>query len=186
MSSALLYQPEAKPDQCLVNRPVQSPKILCIDDDPAICRSLQIQLQNYAVQVFTASFGSHGYWEALVHQPDVIITDLRMPQGSGDYVVECLKRNPRTRDIPIIVLTGRRDPALERYLRGLGIAKYLVKPVPFDELQSELRRFIPLPSQNDDELDENRGQKSDRNFDQHLNQDADGNVDPDEKPPAAA
>jgi len=152
MSSAMLRQPQSQSDQCPANRSVQPPKILCIDDDPAICRSLRIQLQNYAVQVFTASFGSHGYWEALVHQPDVIITDLRMPQGSGDYVVECLKHNPATRDIPIVVLTGRRDPALQRYLRGLGIAQYLVKPVSFEELHSELRRFIALlPCQ--DEID---------------------------------
>jgi DNA-binding response OmpR family regulator len=154
MSSAMRCQPQAESDGRSTTRFVPEPKILCIDDDPAICRSLQIQLQNYAVRVFTASFGSHGYWEALVHRPDIIITDLRMPQGSGDYVVECLKRNAATRNIPVIVLTGRRDPALQRYLRGLGIAQYLVKPCTFDELQAELRRFITLLPRQDQEQDE--------------------------------
>jgi CheY-like chemotaxis protein len=153
MSSALLSGPQAASEICSAKSLARLPKILCIDDDPAICRSLQIQLQNYAVQVFTSSFGSQGYWEALVHQPDVIITDLRMPQGSGEYVVECLKRNPGTRDIPIIVLTGRRDQGLQRYLRGLGIAQYLVKPLAFEDLRTELRRFITLLPRNVDDLD---------------------------------
>lgn len=154
MSSVLLTESLAASDNDRVNSSVHLPRILCIDDDPAICRSLQIQLQNYAAEVFTASFGSHGYWEALVHRPDVIITDLRMPQGSGDYVIECLNRNRVTRDIPVIVLTGRRDQTLQRYLRGLGIAQYLVKPVSFDELRSELQRFIKLLPREDDNLAE--------------------------------
>lgn len=89
----------------------KKPVVLCIDDDPDICQCLQIQLEHLGLEVQTAHFGTHGYWDALVRRPDVIITDLRMPQGSGDYVIELLKRNPKTRNIPIIVLTGRRDPS---------------------------------------------------------------------------
>jgi DNA-binding response OmpR family regulator len=140
----MMYDPRATIDDVGENQSPPSPKILCIDDDPDLCRTLKIRLQNYAVEVFTSSFGSQGYWEALVQQPDMVITDLRMPQGSGDYVVECLKRNPSTRHIPIIVLTGRRDPALQSYLQGLGVARYLVKPVPFDELLCVLQGHISL------------------------------------------
>ena len=120
------------------------PKILCIDDDPAVGRFIQIHLSKYRVEVLDARYGTHGYWEAMVHRPDVIITDLRMPQGSGDYVVECLKRNMTTRNIPVIVLTGRRDPALQRYLQALGIARYFLKPLPFSELYEELQRHVRL------------------------------------------
>jgi CheY-like chemotaxis protein len=83
----------------------------------------------------------------MLHHPDVIITDMRMPQGSGDYVIECLKRNQATRDIPIIVLTGRRDPVLQRYLCSLGVAQYLIKPVQFPVLCAELERHIALEPQ---------------------------------------
>jgi response regulator RpfG family c-di-GMP phosphodiesterase len=144
MSSAAICKPPVQPSSGPETPSTAWPRILCIDDDPDLCRVLKIQLQNYAVEVFTASFGSQGYWEALVHQPDIIITDLHMPQGSGDYVVECLKRNPNTCRIPVIVLTGRRDQALQSYLQGLGIVQYLVKPVPFDELCRELHRHISL------------------------------------------
>ena len=144
MSAAPVSMPLTSPALHVKNRGAKMPKILCIDDDPAICQFMHIQLRNYRVEVVDTHFGTHGYWEALVHRPDVIITDLRMPQGSGDYVVECLKRNVTTRDIPIIVLTGRDDPALERYLTALGVVRYFVKPTPFSELFEELRRHIPL------------------------------------------
>jgi DNA-binding response OmpR family regulator len=121
-----------------------TPKILCIDDDPAVGQLIRIHLSNYHVKVISAGYGTQGYWDAMVHQPDVVITDLRMPQGSGDYVVECLKRNLTTRGIPVIVLTGRRDPAQQRYLESLGVARYFVKPLPFDQLLTELRRHVTL------------------------------------------
>lgn len=121
-----------------------APKILCIDDNPAIGQLITLHLASYQVEVLNASYGTRGYWDAMVHRPDVVITDLRMPQGSGDYVVECLKHNTATQRIPIIVLTGRRDPVLKRYLLSLGIARYFVKPLPFDELYAELQRHIRL------------------------------------------
>jgi two-component system, OmpR family, response regulator RpaA len=126
----------------------KKPVVLCIDDDPDICQCLQIQLEHLGLEVQTALFGTHGYWDALVRRPDVIITDLRMPQGSGDYVIELLKRNPKTRNIPIIVLTGRRDPELKRYLTGMGIAKFFCKPLAFEELCNELALHIPLKQNN--------------------------------------
>lgn len=122
----------------------KKPVVLCIDDDPDICRSLQVQLEHVGLEVQTALFGTHGYWDALVRRPDVIITDLRMPQGSGDYIIECLKQNPKTRNIPIIVLTGRDDPYLKRYLTGLGIARFFSKPLAFKELCKELALYIPI------------------------------------------
>jgi two-component system, OmpR family, response regulator RpaA len=144
MSAAPASLPRTSPAPCGDGKPSKVPKVLCIDDDPAVAEFMQAQLSDYRVHVLTAQFGTHGYWKALVHRPDVIITDLRMPQGSGDYVVECLKRNVATRDIPVIVLSGRNDLALVRYLTALGVARYFVKPTPFSDLYEELQRHIPL------------------------------------------
>ena len=55
-----------------------------------------------------------------------------MPQGEGSYVVDCLKHRADTGEIPVIVLTGNRDPQLELGMRGLGVAHYLHKPLKFD------------------------------------------------------
>ena len=122
----------------------EQPKILTIDDDPNISQALQRLFYRFNVAVLQAYHGMHGVWLATVEVPDVIITDLRMPQGQGQNVVEYLRRNPKTRHIPIIVLTGLRDPDLERRMWKLGIDGYLTKPVDFPELCAVVERFVPL------------------------------------------
>lgn len=155
MAHSLLDHSHTSAGNCPPLPGKKKPVVLCIDDDPEICRSLQIQLGHLGLEVQIALFGTHGYWDALVRRPDVIITDLRMPQGSGDYIIECLKRNPKTRNIPIIVLTGRRDPELKRHLTGMGIARFFCKPLAFQELCDELALHIPLkPSKNNLQINE--------------------------------
>ena len=74
----------------------------------------------------------------------MIITDLRMPQGEGEYVLECLKRIADTAHIPVIVLTGERGEDLPGRLSSLGAAGFLRKPFQFDDLVGELSRHIEL------------------------------------------
>jgi response regulator RpfG family c-di-GMP phosphodiesterase len=122
----------------------EQPKILTIDDDPNIAQALQRLFHRFDVVVLQAYHGMHGVWLATVEMPDVIVTDLRMPQGQGQNVVDYLRRNPKTRHIPIIVLTGLRDPDLERRMWKLGIDGYLTKPVDFQELCAVVGRYVPL------------------------------------------
>ncbi len=120
------------------------PKVLCIDDDPAITAAIRLRLSRYDVEVLTASDGKEGIWTALNEQPDVIITDLRMPEGDGDYVVECLKGRADTSEIPIITLTGKRDSQSEHWMRTLGVKHYLFKPLKEEKLISALREYVEI------------------------------------------
>ena len=120
------------------------PTILCIDDDPQIPEAVALRLNQYQVNVLYAYYGMHGFWLAMTNRPDLIITDLKMPQGSGDYVVDCLRHNSDTRDIPVIVLTGQRDAQLESRVRRLEVDEFLTKPVLFDKLREAMQKFIPL------------------------------------------
>lgn len=130
---------------------VEQATILAIDDDPDISQTIKLRFRQYNVEVLQAFHGMHGFSLAAEKNPDVIITDLRMPQGEGDYVVECLKRNSQTSHIPIIVLTGQRDDYLRRRLRNLGIDEYLTKPVAFDDLREAVGRFIDLQEKANDD-----------------------------------
>jgi response regulator RpfG family c-di-GMP phosphodiesterase len=121
-----------------------TPKILCVDDDPAIATAISMRLAQYDVEVLKAFFGTHGVWIAVTQHPDVVITDLRMPNGNGDYVVECLKGRADTWDIPVIVLTGCREDWRERSIRGLGVEHYLRKPIQVGKLLDAVRRHIEL------------------------------------------
>jgi CheY-like chemotaxis protein len=80
----------------------------------------------------------------VVHQPDVIITDLLMPQGDGATVIETLRHNVKTAAIPIVVLTGRTDPNIDRRVRHLGADNCLHKPLHVHDLLAELRRYIEV------------------------------------------
>jgi two-component system OmpR family response regulator len=127
------------------------PTILTIDDDPNISQALRRRFGHYRVTLLQAHHGTHGIWLATTRCPDVVITDLRMPQGRGQDVVARLIRHPHTRRIPIVVLTGMLDNELRYRMLNLGVAEYLIKPVSFEDLCNALRRFIELKEKEDED-----------------------------------
>jgi len=120
------------------------PTLLCIDDNPQISESISLRLKRYEVQVLAAYHGMHGFWLAMTNRPGLVIIDMKMPQGTGDYVIDCLRNNSDTREIPVIVLTGHRDAQMEATMRRLGVAEYFIKPVEFERLLDAIRKQIPL------------------------------------------
>jgi CheY-like chemotaxis protein len=122
----------------------QTPVVLCIDDDPQVVEVIQDYLDRYDVEVLPAYFGAQGIWLAALKNPDVIITDLRMPQGDGATVIETLRCNAETAAIPIIVLTARNEPGLDDQVRHLGAENCLHKPLHVYDLLAELRRYIEV------------------------------------------
>src|SRR5580658_9795091 len=135
-----------EPDHAILEPPApcRTPVVLCIDDDPHVSDVLQDWLEAYEVKLLKAFFGTQGIWMAATQKPDVIITDLRMPQADGATVIECLKRSVQTAAIPIIVLTAVREPGLQRELKRIGASKYLPKPIHFSDLLGELHRHIEI------------------------------------------
>lgn len=118
--------------------------VLCIADDPDISRAIEMRLRPYAVTVLQAFHGMQGFWLAMTEHPDLIITDINMPQGQGDYIVECLKRNSETQSMPVVVLSGRREKAMKSLLHNLGVDRYLTKPCDSAELLETIESLIDL------------------------------------------
>jgi CheY-like chemotaxis protein len=135
-----------EPDNAVLQRPApcRTRSVLCIDDDPHVSEVIQDWLDAFEVKLLKAFFGTQGIWMAVMQKPDVIITDLRMPQGDGTTVIECLRRNVQTAAIPIIVLTARHEPGLQRELETIGASRYLTKPIHFNDLLRELHRYIEI------------------------------------------
>lgn len=124
----------------------RQPRVLCIDDDPDIQTAIELRLRNYDVEVEHAFYGMQGIAESHRNHPDLILMDLAMPNGDGLYLLDCLKRNQATADIPVIVLTGMRDPQLRGRAMAAGAEAFLRKPIAFNELLSQMREFIELRS----------------------------------------
>jgi DNA-binding response OmpR family regulator len=121
-------------------------KVLCIDDDADITRIIKMRLERFGIDVWRTFSGMQGYWTALDIRPDVIVSDLLMPDGKGDYTYGRVKANSLTKDIPFIVLTGQTDNGVKRKVLSLGVQAYLTKPLVFKDLLCELGRYIDLPT----------------------------------------
>lgn len=86
-------------------------------------------------------FGNAEEDEALRHAPRLVLLDLKLPKVSGIEVLSRLKSDPRTRRIPVIILsTSDTEPDLSRAY-DLGVNSYLVKPVDFDQFVEVVRNL---------------------------------------------
>jgi response regulator RpfG family c-di-GMP phosphodiesterase len=123
---------------------VHMPWILCIDDDFDYSDALKIRFDEYGVAVARAANGMSGYRMAFSTPASAILLDYQMPNGQGDYILDRLKSNPITRDLPVFMITGVKDKMLERRVMAMGAAGYLLKPVDFNNLCMQLSRYIDV------------------------------------------
>src|SRR5207302_1214290 len=79
--------------------------------------------------LLTAMQGSIGLDLARQHQPDLILLDLHLPDIPGQEVLRHLQSDPRTRDIPVIVISADATPSQIRDLLAMGARAYLTKPI---------------------------------------------------------
>jgi DNA-binding response OmpR family regulator len=121
---------------------VTRPWVLCVDDDPNFAATLKLRLQQHGLDVLHAFAGMEGYRFAFTYEAQAIILDQEMPDGNGEYILRRLKENPVTEGIPVIVITGTKDPALARRMYNLGAARFLTKPVDWKNLWAELQPLV--------------------------------------------
>lgn len=120
----------------------EQPWVLSIEDDDDVALALQFRLKEIGVEMFRACAGREGYHRAYVDAPCAILLDYELPEGNGDYVLRCLKESSATRDIPVIVLTGRREARIERLMRDLGADEFITKPFEWRQLRNVLEKVL--------------------------------------------
>jgi len=119
-------------------------RVLCIDDDPSMLVLLKRQLENAGYSVLLAEDGIVGGQLALSASPDLILVDVHMPYLSGYELVEALKADPATWDIPVIFLTS--DKHVEEQTRMLRAEAYIKKPLNTARLLEVVALFTPNPA----------------------------------------
>ncbi len=102
-------------------------KILLVEDDAVLSKVLSEELNDSGFETFCAYDGEDGLRLANAQQPNLILLDLLMPKKNGFDVLEALKKNAKTKHIPVFMLTmlGSNDD-VERGL-SLGASDYIVK-----------------------------------------------------------
>ena len=102
--------------------------ILLVDDDPLIIRMYQNRLSNDGYEVRTASNGEEALIQVMKEKPDLILLDIMMPKMNGVETLKRLKAEPKTENIPVIILTNLGDnPKDIESAKRLGALDYLVK-----------------------------------------------------------
>lgn len=122
----------------------RTPSILCVDDDPDFQTAIELRMEQFAVTIDHAYHGVQGIIQASENQPDLILLDQAMPYGDGEYLLEVIKQNKATCGIPVIVLSGMRNPDVKNRLLQAGAEVFLHKPLSFDDLVHEISRFVDL------------------------------------------
>jgi DNA-binding response OmpR family regulator len=103
-------------------------RVLVIDDERSIRLLCRVNLAASGIEVIEASDGRAGLELARNERPDLILLDVMMPEVDGWTVARKLAESEATRDIPVVFLTARADPADKRLGEQLGGVGYLVKP----------------------------------------------------------
>src|SRR5688500_5638045 len=88
--------------------------VLVVDDHEDTRQMSVLVLQSQGSDAATAEGGDEAFARACEEQPDVIITDLAMPDGDGWELIEKLSSDPRTKDIPVVMLTACATEATRR------------------------------------------------------------------------
>ncbi|HYS57012.1 MAG TPA: response regulator [Burkholderiales bacterium] len=109
-------------------------KIVIIEDDLTFLDLLRVHLAGAGHDVVTAEDAVLGLRAVIDSAPDLILLDLSVPYLDGFEIIEALRSDPATRNIPVIVLTGRGDDETYTQARRLGAAQLLTKPVARDLL----------------------------------------------------
>ena len=102
-------------------------RVLFVEDDPAVAQMyrLKLELDGYVVEI--ATDGEQAVTRATEQPPDIVFLDIRLPKLDGLGVLEALRANERTRNLPVVILSNYSERELiDRGLK-LGALEYLIK-----------------------------------------------------------
>ncbi len=114
--------------------------ILTVDDSPTMRELLRGALTQMGHRVVQAADGLQGLERLREGPADVIITDINMPRLDGYGLIEEVRRDPRHRTIPILVLTTESQPSRKDRARRAGATGWIVKPFDPAKLADAIRR----------------------------------------------
>ncbi len=116
-----------------------SPKVLVVDDEPSIVKTVQAYLQEQGYQVQTAGDGLAALKAARAFRPDLVVLDIMLPGLDG---IEVLRRLRQESDVYVLMLTARADEMDKVVSLTLGADDYLVKPFSPRELVARVKAIL--------------------------------------------
>ena len=128
-----LHKPKKKANQV---------KILLVDDKPDLVEIIQHRLDLYGWEVITSADGKEGLEKAAKENPDLIVLDINMPVMNGHEMLDCLRRDPDLKGIPVIMCTMSNEIEDLTKASSFNISDYFTKPFNCTELAEKIREVL--------------------------------------------
>jgi CheY-like chemotaxis protein len=117
-------------------------RILIAEDNDGWRGVLAMALRAFGYQVVEARTGVEAVEQSSQTRPDLILMDLGLPGMTGEEAIACLKANPTTRDIPVIVQTAFSPGVHTTRATQAGAAEILHKPLKLDAIRAILQKHL--------------------------------------------
>lgn len=117
-------------------------KILVVDDELDILKTVVFRLKNSGFEVVTAESGDEAIEKAKAHLPDLILLDLRLPVKDGFEVCETLRDCKDLEEVPVIFLTASTGVDLDKEMSDCKAQGLVLKPFEFSVLLEKIKEHI--------------------------------------------
>ena len=119
-------------------------KILVIDDEEDLQKLLKMRLQQEGFNVLVAGDGEIGLKMTEQEVPDLIILDIMLPKMDGYTYLKEIRKLPKTKDIPVLVLSGKEEDKVRDLFAFQKISGYIEKPFELDDLVLKIKEILKL------------------------------------------
>ena len=121
-------------------------RVLIADDDPAICTLVDTVLRKGPFQMIVCNDAESALVAIGREEPfDIIICDFMLPGISGLDLVERLRSNERTRGVPILMISGHTNYAMDGRAKNAGANLFLNKPFTISQLRAAVNQLLAAP-----------------------------------------
>lgn len=117
-------------------------RILVVDDEPDLVSTIKCRLEWCNYEVVTAASGEEGLEKAVSEKPDIVLLDIDMPAMNGHKMLERLREQPSSKDIPVIMVTALCEAEDIAAASSCHIVDYVTKPFDFSELIEKIANTL--------------------------------------------
>jgi CheY-like chemotaxis protein len=122
---------------------IRKKQILVVDDELIWLRSMAAELRKIGYQVKEAQSATQALTLLVKYRPDLIVSDLRMPDMNGFDLLDKIRHSPSISETPVVFFSAIDDFHAKKVARELGATACLLKPYDKQDLVSILKQYLP-------------------------------------------
>jgi len=117
-------------------------RVLTVDDSPSIRQMIKVTLEPAGHHVIEAGDGAQGLEKAQSNRPDLVISDLNMPNMNGLELIRALRNLPQLTGLPIVFLTTESNEAVKQEAKSAGATGWITKPFKPEQLLAVVAKLV--------------------------------------------